>query len=283
MSQFRVGNQTIPPVIKNLLIINGLFFLATFALEQFNINLRTLLGLHYFEASDFNPYQFITYMFMHGDLMHIFFNMFALWMFGAILETYWGSKRFLFYYMVTGIGAGLIHLVTLYFELNPFITSIDLFLENPSVDLLNSFVSTHKFFVDRAYTPDLWELFEKFSTSYTAWQSDVSNTAAKIDCINFITSYREYYLNLPNFSVVGASGAVYGVLLAFGMMFPNAPIYLYFAIPIKAKYLVVLYGGMELVSGIVNARGDNVAHFAHLGGMIFGLALILYWRYSHKR
>lgn len=214
------GFKVLPTVVKNLLIINVLMFLATVTLERFNIDLTDILGLHFFMASDFRIYQFVTYMFMHANFTHLFFNMFALWMFGNTLENLWGSKRFLLFYMVCGLGAGLCQELVQYIQ-------------------------------------------------YTTQLADYAtvNTGGQI-----ITM--DAYLNMM--TTVGASGAVYGLLLAFGMMFPDSRIYLYFFIPIKAKWFVIGYAVIELISGLGGA--DNVAHFAHLGGMLFGLILILYWK-----
>ena len=214
------GFKVLPTVVKNLLIINVLMFLATVTLERFNIDLTDILGLHFFKASDFRIYQFVTYMFMHANFAHLFFNMFALWMFGNTLENVWGSQRFLLYYMVCGLGAGLCQELVQYIQ-------------------------------------------------YTTQLADYAtvNTGGQI-----ITM--DAYLNMM--TTVGASGAIYGLLLAFGMMFPDSRIYLYFFIPIKAKWFVIGYAVLELISGL--GGGDNVAHFAHLGGMLFGLILILYWK-----
>ncbi len=215
------GFRVLPPVVKHLLIINVLLYLATFTMNRFHIDLTDYLGLHFFKASDFKVYQLITYMFMHGNFEHLFFNMFALWMFGNTLENIWGSKRFLWFYMLCGIGAGLCQEVVQYIQ---YVT-----------------------------------------------------TLAQYDSVNFgggqVISMANY-LNMLN--TVGASGAIYGLLLAFGMMFPNSMIYLYFFVPIKAKWFVIGYAVIELVSGFIG--GGNVAHFAHLGGMLFGLILILVWK-----
>lgn len=214
------GFKVLPTVVKNLLIINVLLFLATVTLNRFKIDLTDILGLHFFKASDFRIYQLVTYMFMHGNFEHLFFNMFALWMFGNTLENIWGTKRFLLFYMVCGIGAGLCQELVQYIQ---------------------------------------------YTTSLAQY--------ANVDMGGQIIPMSSY-LNMMN--TVGASGAVYGLLLAFGMMFPNAMIYLYFLFPLKAKWFVIGYAVIELVSGFVG--GGNVAHFAHLGGMLFGLALILYWK-----
>jgi membrane associated rhomboid family serine protease len=223
------GFSLLPEVVKNLLIINGLFFLITMVVgNRFNIDLNQLLGLHYPQSEAFKPYQIITYMFMHGNLTHILMNMFALWMFGTNIENYWGGKRFLIFYLITGLGAAFIHYIVLYFS---------------------------------SVMPTLHEI-EALQTMGTIDNADAVKTA--------------FYNSIP--PVVGASGAVFGLLLAFGMLFPEQMIYIYFAIPIKAKYFVILYGLIELFTGIHNSSADNVAHFAHLGGMLFGFILIKYWR-----
>lgn len=232
--------SVLPVVVKNLLIINGLFFLTTLVLQgQLNIDLSDNLGLHYPLAEKFRPWQLVSYMFMHGSFMHLFFNMFALWMFGNTLENRWGPKRFLIYYMVTGIGAGVIQILVTHFRLMSLYSQI-------SAEGLN-FVMT------------------KGSEIYQSGQNFSDPIAGKInELINSVT--------------IGASGAVFGILLAFGMLFPNTMLYIYFAIPIKAKWFVILYGAAELYSGIANSSGDNVAHFAHLGGMLFGFFLIKFWQ-----
>lgn len=232
--------STLPPVIKNLIIINALFYLATLAFGQvFRFDLVDILGLHYPKSEAFKPIQFISYMFMHGSLSHIFFNMFALWMFGNVLENIWGPKRFFAYYMATGVGAALTHLLIGYIRFNNIASQL-------SPEMVNMVMSEGLDALNRGMN---------FSHSGMA-------------SLNLI-------LNTPT---VGASGSVFGILLAFGMMFPNSLIYLYFAIPIKAKWFVIGYGAVELFGGIMNTAGDNVAHFAHLGGMVFGFILIKYWQ-----
>ena len=223
-NQFRPqGFSILPLVVKNLLIINAIFYLGTWAADvAWHIDLSDYLGLHYIGASDFRPYQFITYMFMHGNFAHLFFNMFALWMFGNSIENVWGPRRFLIFYFVCGIGAGLTQELVQYIQLS-----------------------------------DIVEHYQYVN---------LGNRSIPVDD----------YLNM--LTTVGASGAVYGILLAFGMMWPNSRIYIYFAIPIKAKWFVIIYGLIELFSGFSSV--DNVAHFAHVGGMLFGFLLIMYWRYQ---
>ncbi|MCF8464213.1 MAG: rhomboid family intramembrane serine protease [Flavobacteriales bacterium] len=238
------GFNILPPVVKNLLIINGLFYLATMAFSRFGVDLVELLGLFIPQSEYFRPHQLVSYIFMHGSINHIFFNMFALWMFGNAIENYWGGKRFLIYYMVTGLGAGFIHLGVMEFQL---------------------------FSVLRELSFDQIEMVKTEGASVLRASQNYSDSA--LAQLNLL-------LNTPT---VGASGAVFGLLLAFGMMFPNAQIYLYFLFPIKAKYFVIGYGLIELFSGVSNRAGDNVAHFAHLGGMIFGFILIKYWQKKGSR
>ncbi|MBR5851748.1 MAG: rhomboid family intramembrane serine protease [Bacteroidaceae bacterium] len=217
----------LPEVTKNLLAINVLMFLATIVMEKQGISLVNILGLHFFKASDFAPYQFVTYMFMHGGFSHLFFNMFALYMFGSVLERVWGAKRFLIYYFVAGIGAGLLQEVVQY---------------------------------------------ANFVHEGLAAYDGVSTKTGVIPMGQF--------LNL--WTTVGASGAIYAILLGFGMSFPNDKMFVFpLPFPIKAKFFVIGYAVIELLLGLSNTQ-DGIAHFAHLGGMLFGLAMILYWRKKRK-
>ncbi len=236
----------LPEVIRNLLIINGLFFFGSLVLQSaFGIHLNRILGLYVPGSEHFRPYQLVTHMFMHGNLGHIFFNMFALWMFGNMLENVWGGRRFLIYYMATGLGAAVIHLGWNYLELMQVIRN----------------VSPH----------DVQIVLDRGAEVLMRGQNYLDPGMARLNLI----------YNTPT---VGASGAVFGILLAFGMLFPDTRIYLYFAFPIKAKYFVIGYGLLELFNGIANDPSSNVAHFAHLGGMLFGFILIKYWqnKYGHR-
>lgn len=216
--------RNIPTITKNLLIINVLMFVATFVFQRGGIDLNDVLGLHFFMASEFHLYQLLTYMFMHGGLQHIFFNMFALWMFGCVVENVWGPKKFLFYYISCGIGAGLIQELVQY---------ISYFV----IDDLGSY--------------------------------DYVN-------LNGVSVTVDYYLN--QLTTVGASGAIYGILLAFGMLFPEERIFIFpLPVPIKAKWFILAYVAIELFSAL-GTSGDGVAHFAHLGGMLFGFLMIRYWQ-----
>lgn len=220
MSEFRINRfEILPVIIKNLLIINGLVFLAQNTLSQ-QINFNHVFALHTWQSPLFKPWQFITHLFMHGSLGHLFSNMLALWMFGSVLENLWGPKRFLLFYLVCGLGAALCHMGVLYYETNAVIAQ---YMQNPA-------------------------MYEQL-----------------------------YYSSLAS-ATVGASGAVFGCLAAFGFLFPNHVIYLYFLLPLKAKWFVLLYGLFELYAGLANSAGDDVAHFAHLGGAVVGFLLAYYWK-----
>lgn len=267
------GFRVLPPVVKNILIINVILFIATISLSKsMRIDLNDILGLHYFGASKFQPYQVITYMFMHGGISHIFFNMFAVWMFGNALENIWGPKRFLLFYLVTGVGAAITHYVIMYFfTISPVLDHINLFLANPTLPGFNEFINSGDFtLVSSEVQNRINELLPQYNYLLRSDPDKALQSA-----VDFMIFYRSEFLNAP--VVIGASGAVFGILLAFGMIFPNTLIYLYFAIPIKAKWFVIIYGAIELYAGITN-KGSDVAHFAHLGGMLFGFILIWIWR-----
>ncbi len=231
MAEFRPGRfEVLPIVIKNLLIINGLVLFLQFTFEQRNSYwVEDLFALHDIRSIYFKPHQLITHMFMHGDFLHLLFNMFVLWMFGSTLENVWGSKRFLGFYLICGLGAAALHLLTLYYDLTPWVESIP-FRPVPDQEFL---INSHD-------SP-----------------------------LNGIT--------------VGASGAVYGCLTAFGYLFPNSMIYLYAIVPIKAKWAVIGLIGIELWLGIRNSAGDNVAHWAHLGGALVGFLIVYYWNKTNRR
>jgi membrane associated rhomboid family serine protease len=269
-NQYRpTGFGILPVVVKNILIINGLFFLATMGIESaFQIDITQYFGLHYFQSEHFRPYQFVTYMFMHGGFGHIFFNMFAVWMFGNVLENVWGPKRFLIYYLITGVGAALIQTLVAYIDITPIQNAAEAYINSPNPAAFAGFVREH--------FESIYPQLQSFITEYNLHPKDIG-------MINQSNAYINDLINLKvNVPTVGASGAVFGILLAFGMMFPNSLIYVYFAIPVKAKWFVIFYGAMELYSGFANNPNDNVAHFAHLGGMLFGFFLIIYWNKKIK-
>lgn len=211
----------IPPVVKNLIIINIIMYVATVLIGNV---MYEKFSLFYFSSQWFRPYQFLTHMFMHGGFFHILFNMYTLFIFGSVLENVWGGKKFLLYYLVTGIGAALVHSGVMFVEAS---------------SLMNSY-----------------------------------------EAGNMVAQYK--LSSIYNTPTVGASGAIYGLLLAYGMLFPNNVMQLLFPpIALKAKYFVLIFGALELFLGISDS-GSNIAHFAHLGGMIFGYFLLVYWRKNNR-
>lgn len=224
-----------PPVVKNLIIINVIVFIAQITFENSKpFFIDNLFALHDIHSVYFKPHQLITHMFMHGSFEHILFNMFALWMFGSLLENVWGGKRFLQFYLICGLGAAIIHLGVLYIEMEP-----------------------------------AWNYIKQFS----------AEEQAKVIYKNEIAVMGKGI----NVGTVGASGAIFGCLAAFGYLFPNSLIYLYFLFPIKAKWFVIIYAALELWLGVRNSAGDNVAHFAHLGGALAGIIIVFIWNKTNRR
>lgn len=233
--------NNIPVVTRNLLIINLLFFLADTLLSKDGIMTR-YLALHFVYSDQFMPHQIITYMFMHGSFSHIFFNMFALFMFGRTLEAVWGPKRFLSFYLLTGIGAAALQLLISYIRYTSLLAELP-----PEV---------------------VPAILEKLQTG-------VGFTTTELGYFDTIKSL----YSIVNVPMVGASGAIFGILAGFGMLFPNSELFIIpFPFPIKAKYFVIGYGILELSLGFADRAGDNVAHFAHLGGLIAGLIMLMYWK-----
>ncbi|MBV9963828.1 MAG: rhomboid family intramembrane serine protease [Parafilimonas sp.] len=230
MAEFRQTRfEILPPVIKNLIIINVLVFIIqrTFSHGTDNITVvENLFALHAWQSPLFKPWQFFTYLFLHGSIEHILFNMYALWMFGSVLENLWGPKKFLIFYFVCGIGAALCHMTVLYFEIRPGVEAFYQLSGGQQQEVIN-------------------ELYEP---------------------------------------TLGASGAIFGCLAAFGYLFPNSLMYIIFVpIPVKAKWIVIAYIGIELFLALKNSAGDNVAHVAHLGGAIFGLILVYFWNKNNRQ
>ncbi len=223
-SNFVVVMRNLPIVTRYLLIANFAIFFIAAIVQRYGIDLNAIGGLHYWSASSFHWWQPITYMFLHANLSHIFFNMFAVWMFAPVIEQQWGTRRFALYYLVCGLGAALIQ-----------------------------------------------EL---------VWMAMLSNMSSTYDMAT-LTHYA-YFLN-----TIGASGAVFGILFAFGWLYPDVPMYILFIpVPIRARVFVIIYALIELFAGLGSVTGfsaDNVAHFAHLGGMLFGWLLILYWKKTNWR
>lgn len=239
---FRSLFANIPDVTKNLVIINALFFLATLVAQGQGVNLYGMLGMHYPGSNYFEPYQIITHFFMHGDFTHILFNMIGLIVFGSHLERVWGKQRFFIFYFVTALGAAALHFGVQGYEV--YRLSGEWF---PSVEILT----------DKAVFSPMIQYNSPAELSYAA----------------------EGIVNIYQTPILGASGAVYGLLMAFALLFPNTRFMLLFPpIPIKAKWLALILGGMALYQGYMNNPGDSIAHYAHLGGMLFGFILIQIWR-----
>jgi len=240
MNGFGRGFFGLPPVVKNIILINVLMLLVDYAAKSvFGIDLTMVLGLYFPKSEHFMPVQIITHMFMHGGIWHLFFNMYALYIFGQVLENVWGPKRFFIYYMVCGLGAAFIHESVILFQYNKLMNAI---------------------------SPDQLQLVLNEGTEYFMQGKVFTNETMKS---------LQLLLNVPT---VGASGAIFGILLAFGVLFPNTQLMLLIPpIPIRAKYFVLIYGALELYLAVTQP-GSNIAHAAHLGGMLFGYILIKYWQ-----
>jgi membrane associated rhomboid family serine protease len=245
---------------------NVVLLLLTMLLERTGVDLVRYLGLFYPGSQYFMPHQLVTHMFMHGGLMHIFFNMYALWIFGSTLEQVWGGKRFLFYYFVTGLGAAALHTFVNWVEISHVQSAAKALMNTLTPDAFEGFIV--KYFANHI-DPSALDAF------VSQWSATPDSPTLAAQAEEYVNSLIRGRMNIPT---VGASGAVFGVLLAFGMLFPNTQLMLLFPpIPIKAKYFVIGYGVLELVLGVSN-QGSNVAHFAHVGGMLFGFLLIKYWQ-----
>lgn len=278
MTQFRPSSfQILPPIVKNLLIINGLVFFAQyiFKTSDFSFSIDDNFALHAWQSSLFKPWQLLTHMFLHGDPWHIIGNMFALWMFGSVLENLWGSKRFLIFYMVCGLGAALIHLLFLSYELVP---------------LMKEYANIFQLHMNGSQEQGnaMYAFINKNHMSFGPYGEELQSyirSGASIDQQNaFIFKIiTALYENNLNTATIGASGAIFGVLAAFVYLFPNTYIYIYFLVPVKAKWLGILYFLFELFNAIRNSAGDNVSRWAHVGGAIVGLLIVITWNKTNKK
>lgn len=260
-------NFNTPPVVKNLLIINLIIFLAQ-TISPIGDDMITWLGLCSWHGSNFMPHQFITNIFLHGSISHLFSNMFALWMFGRILEYDLGSRRFLMYYLITGIGAGLFNMLVGEIQYDSLYNAVEAYIANPSPIAFSNLITSESAIglTVNQQGMDAWMMMPN-NQMYIQQTVDVA---------------REMLAALANRPTIGASGAVFGVLLAFGMLHPNDRIMLLIPpIPMKAKYFVMIYGVIELYLGM-SGRETGIAHFAHLGGMLWGFGLLWYWRKTRK-
>jgi len=239
--------NNIPQVTKNILILNVLFFLATIVFESKDVFLINSLGAHYINSPRFEPYQIITHFFMHAGIWHLFMNMYLFVILGSYLERLWGEKRFFIFYVASAMGAFVLYNSIGVYEL----------------------MQLKKQIISLGY--NLAEINEhlKTGTSFTYMSKD--------------SIVINHYVEMVNTPMVGASGAVFGIMAAFAILFPNTEFMIYFAIPVKAKFLVGGYFLWELYNSIYVTPGDNVAHLAHVGGAIVGAAIILYWRKTDKK
>ncbi len=282
MQQIRPGSfQILPVIIKNLLIINSLVFLAQLTFDgvmqgsDLQVKVKTVtdtFALHHIFSPLFRPWQLLSHIFMHGSLMHLFSNMFALWMFGSILENLWGPKRFLVFYLVCGVGAALLHLGFLWYENFQLMQDFEGFKIHPTLQAYTNYYHTYD--LNSGYDYNIAQRI------LTAWQAEPTNMQIADQAVMLVTDHANHSLSEPT---LGASGAVFGCLAAFGYLFPNTYIYLYFFVPIKAKWFVMLYIAFELSMAVRNSAGDNVARWAHLGGALVGLLLVYFWNKTNRR
>ena len=258
----------ITPAVKRLLVLNaGALLLANLVFPHMD----QYFALHYVGSTHFLPTQFFTYMFMHGGLWHLFSNMIGLMVFGNLLERFWGSRRFLVFYMLTGIGAGVIYSGVQYYKMSEMKAEIEAYSSNPTPQAFNAFLLEH-------YPQMRRELMSNgYMDSYEQTPTDPLFTQ-QIEGI-----MKRIYEQRANIPMVGASGAIFGILMAFGLLFPNTELLLLFPpMPIKAKYLVIFYGAYEIYAEL-SARGENnVAHLAHLGGLLVGFIIVKYWQKNSK-
>ncbi len=257
------------PVVKNLLIINVVFFI----MQQIftGIHFTELVSLWKFGSINFAPYQFVTYMFAHGGFMHILFNMLGLVFLGPLLEQFWGPKRFLIFYLITGIGAGVLYNGIEYYQVNQINNAVEDYIAHPDPEAFNRLIVEN---IENA-SQAVYEFIDYYAQNPDSEQARERS----------ISLARQLATETHNYgSMLGASGAVYGILMAFGLLFPNTELMLLFPpIPIKAKYLVMILGAVALYSGLNRAGGDNTAHFAHLGGMVFAFIMIQIWKNDRNK
>lgn len=254
--------RNLTPVVKNLLLINlAVFIVATYLVPQ----LDSLLALYFVQSSFFLPSQFISYMFMHANGWHLFSNMFGLYIFGPLLEQFLGPKKLLILWMVCGIGSGLFYSAYNAFKINQLDNKIEAFYENPTPEKFNDFVSQNR----HLFKPGVFDFIDEYS------RNPSSPSLIQRAKENFM-GIRDIQINIP---MVGASGALFGILIAFGMFFPNTELLLLFPpMPVKAKYLILFYSLYTIYNVIINNPTDNVAHFAHLSGLVIGAGLVFYWK-----
>lgn len=278
-----INGRKLTNVVVFLILANVLVFIGQFvSIIYFDFNVFEFFALYNFKSEKFAVYQFVTYMFVHAGIFHLFLNMFILWMFGSVLEYIWNSKKFLFYFFLTGIGAALLHLAVSTFLINRLEEKVNEYQSNPTYSNYTEFVQEEvgevpepllEDDVPEEGLPGGVRVLREIKELERKWAKQPEDETFRERSIDLVQQYLRFQIDLPS---VGASGAVFGILLAFGMIFPNAIIYLFFMFPMKAKYFVILLGALELYFGV--SQDDNIANFAHLGGMIFGYILLKVWR-----
>ncbi|OJW79653.1 MAG: hypothetical protein BGO69_12125 [Bacteroidetes bacterium 46-16] len=287
MTDFRPGRfRVLPTVVKNLIIINTIIVFAQYVVGKMGIDMADWFGLHYWGSHYFHWWQLVTHMFMHGSyndvnmtILHLFSNMFALWMFGSVLENVWGPKRFFTFYMICGLGAALCHLAVIGFQFETVNKAFMAYQSNPTAEHFSQFIQQH---INNPSTNLLGLRSYWLSHADCSNCMEMSKTALNSYLHGGWDNAHHYVGGMFDEATVGASGAVFGVLFAFGYLFPNTLLYFYFLVPIKAKWVVAGYALFELYSGIQNSAGDNIAHYAHLGGMLFAFILLKIWNMRNR-
>lgn len=266
--------RRLTPVAKNILIINALIYV----IDGFSsVSLSEIFGLRVVFSSEWAPYQFLTYMWMHGSFMHILGNMIAVLVFAPMLETVWGAKRFLSFYLICGIGAGILYGIADFIEKYPLKQDVQAYLETPNPESFERFVIKNKNLFRHVNQLQLAELIDDYH--------DHENNSTYInETKRIVQAIYDTFTTHPAGNMIGASGAVFGVLFAFAFLFPNTELFLLFIpFPIKAKYLVFFYAIYELYAEFNRAPGDNVAHLAHLSGMLIAFIMLKLWSKNTKR
>jgi len=273
MSEFRPSRfEILPLVVKNLLIINILFFIAqnTIGNNPF-FSITDLLALHHVQSPLFKPWQIITYAFLHAGIWHLALNMFGLWMFGARLESMWGPRRFLTFYFLCGIGAAFLQLASLWYEGRDLLTDLAYVKNHLSFGNLYDYGSKYQ------NTPIINQKAADLINGLAQNQHDGS-------MLNQAFSYiQQQTLRMISGPTMGASGSVFGLLAAFVYLYPNDVFYVNFFLPVKVKWLGLIYFGVEIFGALRSGPNDGIAHWAHIGGGIVGFLLVLTWNRSRRR
>lgn len=261
---------SITPAVRTLLLVNVLVYFVISSMSQaVQEGLVDQFALHSLVSQQFRVVQLITHMFMHGGFSHLFSNMLGLFFFGPMLERFWNARRFLTFYLLTGLGAAALYLAVNYYETASLVQAFEIYRANPTNGEFIGFIN--------AQAPSLYDTVASFIQKF---DEDPENPAYIEGGRKILTAYVATQVNTP---MLGASGAIFGVLMAFGLLFPNTELrMLFFPVPIKAKYLIGAYAFWEIYTGVYRAQADGVAHFAHIGGMLFAYIIIKVWGSQRK-